>query len=231
MLAVAAFFMGQFALFTYLRPFLEAVTRVDVSTLSVILLVVGVAGLLGTYLISFLLRTRLYSLLVVMPLAMAAIAVGLITLGQSPMATAILLAGWGLIGTAAPVGWWTWLSRVLPDDAEAGGGLMVAVIQLAITAARRSADSCSIGAGIKAHTASAPRYSADPRSWPSWLGARSHRPARRPYSGPLDHSEKGAQPMDPNKTALVLIEFQNDFVKPGGAQHDAVKDVMVHYDA
>ena len=39
---------------------------------------------------------------------------------------------WGLIGTAAPVGWWTWLSKALPDDAEAGGGLMVAVVQLAI---------------------------------------------------------------------------------------------------
>jgi predicted MFS family arabinose efflux permease len=32
-----------------------------------------------------------------------------------------------------PVAWWTWLSRTLPEDAEAGGGLMVAVIQLAIT--------------------------------------------------------------------------------------------------
>jgi predicted MFS family arabinose efflux permease len=58
---------------------------------------------------------------------------GLIALGASPAATAVLLAAWGLISTAAPVGWWTWLSRVLPDDAEAGGGLMVAVIQLAIT--------------------------------------------------------------------------------------------------
>ena len=46
----------------------------------------------------------------------------------------MLLAGWGLIGTAAPVAWWTWMSKVLPEDAEAGGGLMVAVIQLAITA-------------------------------------------------------------------------------------------------
>ncbi len=34
--------------------------------------------------------------------------------------------------TAAPVGWWTWMARTLPQDAEAGGGLMVAVIQLAI---------------------------------------------------------------------------------------------------
>lgn len=32
--------------------------------------------------------------------------------------------------------------------------------------------------------------------------------------------------MDPKTKALVLIEFQNDFVKPGGAQHKAVKDVM-----
>jgi predicted MFS family arabinose efflux permease len=40
---------------------------------------------------------------------------------------------WGLIGTAAPVAWWTWVTKALPDEAEAGGGLMVAVIQLAIT--------------------------------------------------------------------------------------------------
>ena len=132
MLAVALFFMGQFALYTYLRPFLETVPRVDVSTLSLILLVIGFAGLLGTYVIGFLLRTRLYSLLILMPLAMAAIGVALCLFGGSTVTVTALLAGWGLIGTAAPVGWWTWLSKVLPDDAEAGGGLMVAVIQLAI---------------------------------------------------------------------------------------------------
>jgi predicted MFS family arabinose efflux permease len=132
MAAVTLFFLGQFALFTYLRPFLETVTRVDVTTLSLLLLATGGAGLIGTWLIGRLLRTRLYGLLVAMPVAMAAIAVALTVLGGAPLAVAALLAGWGLIGTAAPVAWWTWLSRVLPDDAEAGGGLMVAVIQLAI---------------------------------------------------------------------------------------------------
>jgi predicted MFS family arabinose efflux permease len=132
MLAVSLLFLGQFALFTYLRPFLETVTRVDVSTLSLLLLVMGAAGLLGTWLIGLALRTRLYGLLVAMPMAMAAVAVALTVLGGSPLAVGLLLAGWGLIGTAAPVAWWTWLSRVLPDDAEAGGGLMVAVVQLAI---------------------------------------------------------------------------------------------------
>jgi predicted MFS family arabinose efflux permease len=132
MLAVALFFLGQFALYTYLRPFLETVTRVDVSTLSLLLLITGGAGLLGTYVIGLVLRTRLYGVLVGLPLAMAAIAVALTIFGQSLLAVGILLAAWGLLGTAAPVGWWTWLSRVLPDDAEAGGGLMVAVVQLAI---------------------------------------------------------------------------------------------------
>ena len=32
--------------------------------------------------------------------------------------------------------------------------------------------------------------------------------------------------LDPTKTALVLIEYQNEFTTPGGKLHDAVKDVM-----
>jgi predicted MFS family arabinose efflux permease len=132
MAAVSLFFMGQFALFTYLRPFLETVTHVSVSTLSLMLLVVGVSGFIGTALIGGLLKNRLYRMLIVMPLLMAATALALIAFGSSVAATGLLLAAWGLVGTSAPVGWWTWLAQTLPRDAEAGGGLMVAVVQLAI---------------------------------------------------------------------------------------------------
>ncbi len=131
--SMALLFAGQFALFTYLRPFLESVTRVDVSALSLILLGIGLAGLLGTWLISRVLPRKLFLLLVAAPLAMAVIAGALIALGAAALLTAIVLAGWGLVATAAPVAWWTWLSLTLSDDSEAGGGLMVAVVQLAIT--------------------------------------------------------------------------------------------------
>ncbi|RYG34944.1 MAG: MFS transporter [Burkholderiales bacterium] len=134
MLAAAMFFLGQFALFTYLRPFLESVAQVDVSTLSFLILLMGVAGLVGTFLVDGVLRDHLYSSLIVMPLLMGALALGLVLFGSSVTWTAALLVFWGLIGTAAPVGWWAWVSKALPNDAEAGGGLMVAVIQLAITA-------------------------------------------------------------------------------------------------
>jgi predicted MFS family arabinose efflux permease len=132
MAGVALFFMGQFALFTYLRPFLESVTGVGVSGLSGMLLVVGVAGFVGTTLIGGLLEKSLYRTLVVIPLLMAAIGLCLMAFGSSVPAVAVLLGIWGLVGTAAPVGWWTWLARTLPQDAEAGGGLIVAVVQLAI---------------------------------------------------------------------------------------------------
>ncbi|VUC84532.1 transcriptional regulator [Raoultella terrigena] len=132
MFACGLFFMGQFALFTYVRPFLETVTRVNSSGLSLILLTIGVAGFVGTLFVSAFLNARFYLTLMALPLLMAAIAGMLILAGHSLWMVALLLGLWGMFATAAPTGWWTWVARTLPEDAEAGGGLMVATIQLSI---------------------------------------------------------------------------------------------------
>ena len=55
----------------------------------------------------------------------------LVIVGFFPVSYA-LLGVWGLVATAAPVGWWAWVPKTFPNDAEAGGGLMVAIIQLSI---------------------------------------------------------------------------------------------------
>lgn len=132
MAASSIFFMGQFALFTYVRPFLETVTRVQVPTLSLILLVIGVAGFVGTMLIGRALHRGFYQTLIAIPLLMAVIAVALIAFGSWTAGVVALLGLWGLTGTAAPVGWWAWVARTFPNDAETGGGLLVAVVQMAI---------------------------------------------------------------------------------------------------
>jgi len=132
MAACGAFFMGKFALFTYVRPFLETITRVEVATLSLILLVIGVAGFIGTALIGSILKRSLYGTLSAIPVLMAVIAVALIPFGGWVGAVFVLLGLWGLLATSAPVGWWSWIARAMPHNAEAGGGLMVAVIQLSI---------------------------------------------------------------------------------------------------
>ncbi|AQV99154.1 MFS transporter (plasmid) [Cupriavidus necator] len=132
MTACGTFFMGQFALFTYLRPFLETVTRADISSLSLVLLVIGVTGCIGTALIGMFLRRGLYGTLTAIPILMAVIALLLLPFGTWIIPVAVLLGIWGLVATAAPVGWWSWIAQAMPKNAEAGGGLMVAVIQLSI---------------------------------------------------------------------------------------------------
>lgn len=132
MAGAGLFFMGQFALFTYLRPFLETVTGIGRGTLSLLLLVVGVSGVAGTTVIGRFVSSGLYRTLIAIPALMALVAVALIVWGDQLTPTSFLLGAWGFLATAAPVAWWSWVARTLPDEAEAAGGLMVAVIQFAI---------------------------------------------------------------------------------------------------
>ncbi|HBQ3100816.1 TPA: MFS transporter [Klebsiella quasipneumoniae subsp. similipneumoniae] len=132
MLGVGIFFMGQFTLFTYIRPFLETVTRVDAATVTLVLLVIGVAGFIGTTLIGRVLKSGFYPTLMAIPVLMAITALALIAFGSHVAIVTALLGLWGLISTSAPVGWWAWVPHTFPQNAEAGGGLMVAMVQLSI---------------------------------------------------------------------------------------------------
>lgn len=133
MTGILLLFMGQFSLFTYLRPFLETVTHVDATMLSILLLILGLAGLVGTFVISLILHQHVYRYLILIPFIMALIAGAFVLGGGHLWFVAILMGLWGFIGTSAPVAWNTWLAQTLHQDAEIGGGLMVAIIQFAIT--------------------------------------------------------------------------------------------------
>ncbi len=130
----ALLFGGQFSLYTYLRPFLEQVTQVGINTLSMLLLLVGVSGFVGTTLVGRLIGRQLHLLLAAFPAVLAMVAVGLALFGGSVPIVAVLLAVWGLVATSAPVAWWTWVTRATPEDPEAGGGLIVAIVQFSIMA-------------------------------------------------------------------------------------------------
>lgn len=132
MLAIGCFFMGQFTLYTYVRPFLETVTKVDVPTISLTLLVVGIGGFIGTLFINTFLAKGYYQTLITIPLLLAVVGILLLFFGAQPLIVIALLGFWGLIATAAPVGWWAWIPKTFSEDAESAGGLMVAVIQLSI---------------------------------------------------------------------------------------------------
>jgi predicted MFS family arabinose efflux permease len=133
MISVMLTFAGAFGAFTYLRPFLEMETGVGNAQLSILLLGLGLASFLGTYSAGAMLqRQYLYPLLRWLPLALAAVTLGLMELGHLFWGAAIMMVGWGTLNAAIPVCWSTWLAREISDEPECGGGLMVAAIQLAI---------------------------------------------------------------------------------------------------
>jgi predicted MFS family arabinose efflux permease len=134
MAAVMLSFAGAFATFTYLRPFLEAITQVTVPQLSLLLLGLGGAGFIGTWGATRLLGRHLFGLLRWLPVALAVLTVLLLAVGPQLRWTAAVLVAWGAVNAAIPVAWSTWLSKGIADAPEAGGGLMVAAIQLAIMA-------------------------------------------------------------------------------------------------
>ena len=133
MTSVLLVIVGQYAVFTYLRPFLETVTGVGVGGLSAILLAFGVAGFVGSSLAGRLIERSMYLTLGLAPLAMSLLVAGLVLVGSAPLATTALVALWGFAGATVPVGWQAWIARTVPDEAEVGGGLLVAAIQLAMS--------------------------------------------------------------------------------------------------
>lgn len=132
LVAVALVFTGHFALFTYVRPYIEIVTHAGISAVSGILLGFGVANFFGAYLGGLMIARSMRLTLVVMPLVMGILGLVLSVAGGSTLTDAAMVALWGLAFGAVPVAWSTWLARSIPDEAESGGGLMVAAIQLAI---------------------------------------------------------------------------------------------------
>jgi predicted MFS family arabinose efflux permease len=135
MLAVMLTFAGAFMSFTYFRPFLETWTQASLPQLSLLLFALGAAGFAGTYGATALLkRGHLYRMLGVLPIALAAATLALLLAGPYLAGTAFVLVAWGGLNSAIPVAWSTWLAEDVQDAPEAAGGLMVAAIQLAITA-------------------------------------------------------------------------------------------------
>ena len=132
MLGVMLTFAGAFATFTYLRPFLETYTRVNVPQLSLLLLGLGLAGFIGTYAASALVGGHLYRLLMALPLILGGITLLMLAARYHIWEVAVAMIAWGAVNSAIPVCWSTWLTKGISDEPESGGGLLVGGIQLSI---------------------------------------------------------------------------------------------------
>ncbi|WP_437889872.1 purine ribonucleoside efflux pump NepI [Phytobacter sp. V91] len=133
MIAIFMAFAGQFSFFTYIRPVYMNMAGFDVDGLTLVLLSFGIASFVGTSFSSHILKRSVKLALAGAPLVLAISALILILWGSDKVVAAGIAIIWGLAFALVPVGWSTWITRSLADQAEKAGSIQVAVIQLANT--------------------------------------------------------------------------------------------------
>lgn len=133
MTAIFMSFAGQFAFFTYIRPVYMNLAGFDVDGLTLVLLSFGIASFVGTSLSSVILKRSVKLALAGAPLVLALSALVLVLWGSDKIVASAIAIIWGLAFALVPVGWSTWITRSLADQAEKAGSIQVAVIQLANT--------------------------------------------------------------------------------------------------
>lgn len=123
--------LGHMTGYAFIRVFVERIDGVDAAGITLALTVFGIGGFLGNLLVGFVASGMLRALGAVVPTVMGLAILALTAWPAAPSAY-VALALWG-----ASFGSWlvvinTWTARAVPDELEAGGGLVVVGFQLAI---------------------------------------------------------------------------------------------------
>lgn len=132
LVSVVSLIGGHFAGYTYIRPALDELLHAGPAVIPVLLALFGVGGLIGNFVLGSLADRRLGVLLVAVPVAIGVSLLVIMAAGSLPVLGYLAVFLWGgAFGGILNV-LQVWVSRVLPDRMEAGGGLIVAAFQTAI---------------------------------------------------------------------------------------------------
>ncbi|SEN25353.1 Predicted arabinose efflux permease, MFS family [Duganella sp. CF517] len=132
MLATLLVFIGQFAAYTYVTPFLSQVVGLNATTISALLLTYGAAGFVGNLIGGWTVARSVRMSMIVTGLVMGLSAAALPLIGTSLLGATALIVIWGLAFGMMPISVQTWMFRAAPDAMESGGAVFVATAQISL---------------------------------------------------------------------------------------------------
>lgn len=127
------FFGGEVSGFTFMRPYLETDGGLSATSIAPVLLVLGLASLLGSAVAGVFADRVLREGFGATFLMLAFATAGMLAFSSVYVAIFVFAAAWGIAIGAGPVMTQTWMGRAAPDQLEGVGGLFLAVIQLGVT--------------------------------------------------------------------------------------------------
>jgi predicted MFS family arabinose efflux permease len=125
-------FGGHFGGYTYIRPVTESMSDIDAGGLAALLLVFGVASVVGTLVSGPLADRALRAVVLVFPAAVAGGMLLMLATSGSTFGLYAAAALWGLGFGGVPTAVLSWGAKTDPDRLEQIGGLIVTVCNIAI---------------------------------------------------------------------------------------------------
>ncbi|NEY36881.1 MFS transporter [Streptomyces sp. PRKS01-65] len=141
---------GHFAAYTYVRPAVERLFAADASVIGTLLLVYGVAGVVGNFAAGAGASRSPRGVLVVVSLVLAATVCLVPLTGGSVVTAGVLLAVWGLAYGGVSVAAQTWLLTAAGEAREAVSALFAGVFNGAIAVGAFVGGLVADGAGVRA---------------------------------------------------------------------------------
>ncbi|WOE31462.1 MULTISPECIES: MFS transporter [unclassified Acinetobacter] len=123
---------GQFASYTFIRPLLQEMAHFPDSAIGILLLIYGIFGILGNFILGFTIQKFLWQTLFVIASLLSITLFLFMFLGHSPLLSILLLFIWGLAYGGVSVSLMTWMIRSAPDHIELGSAFNIAIFNLSI---------------------------------------------------------------------------------------------------
>ncbi|WP_077967484.1 MFS transporter [Ensifer adhaerens] len=130
--AAVLIFVGQFAAYTYITPFLIGATGIDTATLSMVLLGYGAAGFAGNLFGGWAAGRNFVLALAGTAFLIALSVAGLLLAGSSALIAIAWVVAWGFGFGMLPIAMQTFLFSSASDRLESIAALFVSIAQLAI---------------------------------------------------------------------------------------------------
>lgn len=133
MVAVVFLNGAVIGVYSYLTEFLEKVTSVSWNTISMMLVIYGVANIIGNIVAGTLLTKNANKSLTYFPIALGAVYIILFLSGQFTLPMALIILAWGILAGAGGVFNQYWVSSAASDAPDFANGLFLASANLGTT--------------------------------------------------------------------------------------------------
>jgi predicted MFS family arabinose efflux permease len=132
LVATAFIFVGQFAAYTYITPFLIEVSRMGAPAVTALLLAYGATGFIGNIAGAWGAARNVRAAVAVTAVVLGGSLLCLPLLGTNQIAATILIGIWGFAFGAMPITTQLWMFKAAPEALEGSSALFVSTAQISL---------------------------------------------------------------------------------------------------